>query len=311
MAGKPGRLWANAAVLLVIAVVGGGWLLVALTKVRREAWSPAATQHYLKQVGLGSQNFHDTYLRFAGNGTGVGDGFPTPDAAADGSFFYQILPYMEQEDLYRRPRADGAAVKSYLEPARRRAGTGPNGPVTDVAVNLIALYGEGKPPTAANTKGTLNLGALQDGASNIVLAGIKALHPTDYRTTDPAVDDTFLKLLSGGTSPFGARYTVGATTSVKALTAPPPAEFLTPTLVRDQDAARGVASDQFGGPDPTGVLFAFFDGSVRHVNYQWAAAPMAISPAAWGTPPTAGTFDRVSQLRAALTPNELERVTFE
>lgn len=202
-------------------------------------------------------------------------------------------------------------MKTYLDYARLRPNDGPNAPVTDFAVNLLALYGEGKPPTAANTKDTINLGMIRDGASNTILVGTKALHPAEYATTDPTVDDTFLKLSSGGTSTVGARYTVGVTTDPKTLSGPPPAEFLTPTLVRDPDAPRGTRSDLFGGPYPSAVLFVFLDGSVRSINYGWAAAPMAIPPAPWGTPPTAGTFDRVSQLRAALTPAGGETFAFE
>lgn len=307
------RRWVSALVVIGIVVVGVGLLLPATRRVRDG--SPSTyTRNNLRQISLGCQNFHDTFLRFPGNGTGVGDGFPAPDSYPEGSFFYQILPYVEQDDLFRNPTRDkGRILRTYLDYTRLRGGVGANGPVTDFAVNLVALYDEGKPPNAANTKDTLNLGTVQDGSSNTVLVGQKSIHPSDYDTADPAVDDTFLKLSSGGASTVGARYAVGATTVVKTLTVPPPVEYLSPVAVRDADADPGVRTDRFGGPHPNRVMFAFLDGSVRSMSYPWLAPgrTIPVRPVPWGTPPTAGTFDRVSQFRAMLTPNGREEVVFE
>ena len=311
MPGQPTRTWVNVAVLVAIGLIGGGWLLTGIVKSRRAERNGYALNN-LKQIGLGVQDYHDTFLRLPGNGTGVGGGLPSPGTPNDAPFFYQILPYIEYDLLYRTPSAPRpGGVKTYQDYHRNRWWNESNDPVTDFAVNLLALYGEGNPPTAANTKGTLTFNAIADGTSGTLLVGNKSLHPADYATTDPVVDDSCLKLSSGGTSTVGARYTVGVTTDLKSLRAPPQAQFLFPAAVRDQDAARGVRSDQFGGPSPLWVYVVFLDGRATVISHNWTADPMTIPPVPWGTPPASGTFDKVSQLRAALTPNSLENVVFE
>lgn len=100
MAEGRGQTWAGVAVLAALAVLAGGWFLTGVSKSRR-ADVGMTTQNHLKQIGMGLQNYHDTYLRYPGNGTGVGTGLASPAAAADGSCFYQILPYIEQDALYR------------------------------------------------------------------------------------------------------------------------------------------------------------------------------------------------------------------
>jgi prepilin-type processing-associated H-X9-DG protein len=204
-------------------------------------------------------------------------------------------------------------VTAFLCPVRKRAGHVGGRPVADYAVNLVALYGDGVPPTAANVTHTLTLWHVADGSSATILAGAKSLHPDDYATAGPAVDDTFLHLSSGGASRVGARYTVGATTVRKELTAPPPADYLFPAAVPDPDTLPGVAADTFGGPSEGRLMLLFLDGHVGGVSYEWMAADRTVAldkPLEWGIPAT-GTVDRVSQLRAALTPAGGEQVRFE
>jgi hypothetical protein len=296
-----------------LAVVGLG--LPAVQKVRSVAARTTAICR-LKQVGLAQHNFHDTFLRFPGNGAG-GVGLVDPDRPNDAPWHYQVLPYIEADRVFRNPaavtEAEPVVLKTFLCPVRKRAGHVGGRPVADYAVNLVALLGEGNPPTADNATATLNLGGLTDGSSNTLLAAAKSLHLTDYASTDPAVDDSFLHLAAGGASRVGARYTVGATTVLKYRTAAPPADFLFPTAVRDPDTAPGVAADTFGGPSRDGLACLFLDGSVHVMSYEWMAADRTVvldKPLEWGTP-VAGTADRVSQFRGALTPNGREVITFE
>jgi prepilin-type N-terminal cleavage/methylation domain-containing protein len=162
--------------LVVLAIVAliVGLLLSAIQKVR-EASARTNNMANLRQIGIAADNFHTTHGRLPGNGTysdvvpvpssnsdtppAVFPAYPEPGKQAsaaeptDGSFFYQLLPYLEQENLYRSPAAALAAptaVKVMLDPGRGRAGsmpaTSPNGanlPVTDYCVNLLALYGRG------------------------------------------------------------------------------------------------------------------------------------------------------------------------
>ena len=108
----------------MIAIIG---VLVALllpaVQAAREAARRSSCQNNLKQIGLATHNFHDTYnalppLRIAG-----GDGWAT--------FWVLIMPYMEQEQrLYTpgtspsgTPQQSAVArqtqVKSYYCPSRR------------------------------------------------------------------------------------------------------------------------------------------------------------------------------------------------
>ncbi len=171
---RPGYTLIELLVVLAIIALIVGLLLSAIQKVR-EASARANNMANLRQIGVAADNFHATIGRLPGNGT-YSDLLPvpssnsdTPPAAfpaypepgklasaaepTDGSFFYQLLPYLEQENLYRNPAAALAApttVKVFLDPGRGRAGSmpadapiGANLPVTDYCVNLLALYGRG------------------------------------------------------------------------------------------------------------------------------------------------------------------------
>jgi prepilin-type processing-associated H-X9-DG protein len=82
--------------LVVIAIIAVliGLLLPAVQKVR-EAAAKTTSQNSLKQISLAVRNFesaHQTIPPMFGSIRGVGTG---------GSIFYHLLPYMEQDALYR------------------------------------------------------------------------------------------------------------------------------------------------------------------------------------------------------------------
>jgi prepilin-type N-terminal cleavage/methylation domain-containing protein len=84
--------------LVVIAIIAilVGLLLPAVQKVR-EAANRIKCANNLKQLGLAAQNYHDTYDHLP---PGVGY-YPTPTNGAFGTYFFHLLPYIEQEALYR------------------------------------------------------------------------------------------------------------------------------------------------------------------------------------------------------------------
>jgi hypothetical protein len=163
--------------------------------------------------------------------------------------------------------------------------------------------------------GTLNLGALQDGSSNIIIAGIKYLPTAAYNRTD---DLTFMCMsvagtgagwgnpynpgtYSSGVSPVArgvgqggtSRTTWGFAGAARDLQTTTPLSAGNPVTV-----VNGGYFNAFGGPYPAGSLFVFGDGSVRSISFTW----MSTAPPA----PATGT-----NLGAALSPNGLEVVTFE
>jgi prepilin-type N-terminal cleavage/methylation domain-containing protein len=91
--------------LVVIAIIGIliGLLLPAVQKVRAAAARTQCTNN-LKQIGLALHNFHDTYQHFpAPRGTHLG---ATHVFTEFRGWMCDILPYIEQDNLYRQMYTD-------------------------------------------------------------------------------------------------------------------------------------------------------------------------------------------------------------
>ncbi len=93
--------------LVVIAIIGVlvALLLPAVQKVR-EAANRVRCQSNLRQIGLAVLNYHDTNRSFPRNGNRGGSGI----SVDSWSFFARMLPFLEQENLYRTAQIDTASL---------------------------------------------------------------------------------------------------------------------------------------------------------------------------------------------------------
>jgi prepilin-type N-terminal cleavage/methylation domain-containing protein/prepilin-type processing-associated H-X9-DG protein len=272
--------------LVVIAIIGILIaLLLAATQRIRESASRATCANNLRQVGLGLLMHHDAFKVLPSNGGWDGKqeipttsggltlvtstqfvpfdphtwGVGQPDMAPTGqtgSWAYAILPYIEQENIYRQ-RAWMDPVTLYVCPSRRNAvasvppvvdeyGTYEGGgwawAHTDYAGNFQVFR---------NRPRCLPIRSITDGTSNTFFVGEKSMNPGDYDSGTWYWDEPFFIGGSAGTTRgFGA----------------PGTGYEAQIL---QDAANmGLRfRNNFGSAHPAGAQFLFADGSVRLVLY--------------------------------------------
>ena len=81
-------------VIAIIAILIG--LLVPAVQRVREAASRTQCANNLKQLGLAAHHYHDTHQHLP-----PGIGYYPPASGAFGTWFFHLLPYVEQDALYR------------------------------------------------------------------------------------------------------------------------------------------------------------------------------------------------------------------
>jgi len=246
--------------LVVIAIIG---ILVALllpaVQAARESARRTECQNNLKQIGLGFQNHHDQYnlLPTGGNdyfsSLTLTTGVPQIVNRQGWGWMYQILPFIEQGNLWNQPSdvvIRATPVKSYFCPSRRQPMVIGGRAVNDYA-GCAGLYtstgyawGDGVTGCVVRSnQSPLSFAAIRDGLSNTVLVGEKRLDTLAIGSAQ--CDDN-------------EGYTSGWDWDIVRWGNDPP--------MRDRKAG-----DQcevlFGSAHPAGINVVLADGSVRIVRY--------------------------------------------
>jgi prepilin-type N-terminal cleavage/methylation domain-containing protein len=282
--------------LVVIAIIAIliGLLLPAVQKVR-EAAARSRCQNNMKQIGIGLHACHDALMKFptAGwsqypyGGTTVTGSPPPSNASGAGSWQFQLLPYKEQDNVYKAntlATITNTPIPIYFCPSRRAPATmtsspGPAGTdylgnglmVTTAATASMCTAGATAllPMTASGTftyggvfrpacAGALNMVGISDGTSNTIGVGEKHLSLRSLNNGVDANDN------SARGYAFGWNITGMDTVAVG----------LTPSAIADYPTSNAATSGTgYYGSSHTGlVMCLFMDGAVRPVRFNTATA---------------------------------------
>jgi prepilin-type N-terminal cleavage/methylation domain-containing protein len=278
--------------LVVIAIIAVliGLLLPAVQKVR-EAAARLKCQNNLKQIGLAWHNHHDTLGYFPTTGGRWWDDAngPIPAKSSASPFAldlttqqagwtYQILPYLEQDNLFRQSPAgnnngtpnnvvvESTPISVYTCPTRGQilyASAQLSGRL-NFRASYVTTYGNAPEAPGApyvhepggmgvwNFEGRLNMNHVADGTSNTIMIGERYMAKSRY-----AQDDW-------GSEPITRGHGWGVAKRCQGLPVPDSLNLTAGGVPAD---GNGPANERLGSAHTNGVGVTYADGSVKFLRY--------------------------------------------
>lgn len=271
------------AVVGFLAIVIGA-MLPALGRIRQSA-QRTETMNHLRWSALGIHSYHDNFRKFP-------DAYgPCPAVEGDRTLWFQLLPFVEQENAYRNDAADTATVPPYLAADDPYLGDDKDGKL-NFAANIrvfgsktygpkVDAVGEALEIKAAKEK-ILNghtLARIPDGTTNTLML-ITRMSSCDRDNKGAPIAT---KINADPGSPSG-----GFFGGVAVKDAPSPLYAKNPTFLyqiapKDFDELRvGQSAKCVNAPSGIGhsltgqaLMVSLFDGSVRTITPKMSAANMA------------------------------------
>jgi prepilin-type N-terminal cleavage/methylation domain-containing protein/prepilin-type processing-associated H-X9-DG protein len=284
--------------LVVVAIIAVliGLLLPAVQKVR-EAASTAKCDNNLKQIGLAFHAYHETNLMFPNEGGPLG-GVTSGTGNIKLSFYTQILPHVEQSNLFQaitqgtattvNPGA-ATAVSIFLCPSRRGTNVGPKcdyagiyddsvehfGPSGDGDLDFYLSLTEvrGLKTIVNNANVTMAMVTGGAGTSQTLLLGHKLVQPKDYASPSLTISHDY------GWVTLGSASDSKTYDHMRWSDANNKGDFSNPAHLHGYiPDADGVDLNHMGGPHSGGAPVLWADGSVRNYPYLYANGSLGGTP---------------------------------
>lgn len=278
--------------LVVIAIIAVliGLLVPAVQKVR-EAANRMTCSNNLKQIGLAVMQHHDTISILPDGGERYwtvrtwNNGTPALAGKQSWGVFYQILPYIEQENLHKSSNDSDvlkSIVKTFLCPSRtnprsalgltdqlpRTMGDYAGNGGTDVTGLVWGMLGNGKdgvivrrPDNTNQRSSSIKMVSIVDGTSNTLLIGEHSFNRAAISPYLPDDDAGWIEGWDWDTIRWGRYQPIPDYSDNSA------SRIATCISQNTQDQTVINRIGAFGSSHPSGFNGVLADGSVRNIAY--------------------------------------------